>query len=85
MQSSLTVEDLAAVGVNCDDDAELRYIAKALAALENWPATMKGLLAFIAVRAHATPKAFSDPPIHPPLWLTPVGMLIYADDVDSPC
>lgn len=51
--SLLTEEDLAAVGVECNDAAELKYIAGALAAAEPQPKTLKDLRAYIAVRLFA--------------------------------
>ena len=56
--STLTVEDLAAVGVKCDDPAELRYIAEALIAAEPQPETVEELQSYIAVRADEPPKKF---------------------------
>ena len=48
--STLTVEDLAAVGIKCNDAAELKYISEALADAEPHPKTIEALQAYIAVR-----------------------------------
>ena len=48
--STLTEEDLAAVGVKCNDAAVLDYISEALVGATSMPTNLKELKAFIEVR-----------------------------------